>query len=179
MTQTAFLERSRYYLAYEYPTKIRLGLSPVDEQVIWRRANPESNSIGNLMLHLAGNIRQWIVGGVGDSAADDRDRAAEFAATGGYTKPELIAMLDSSVRDADAVLASLSDTDLDRAVEIQGRDTTIIAAVYHVVEHFSMHTGQIIMLAKMFAPGAVKFYENAGGSAVPVWGGSERMAPKI
>lgn len=176
MTESAFLERSRYYLAYEYPTKIRLALSPVDEQVIWKRANAESNSIGNLMLHLAGNIRQWVVGGVGGTETD-RDRAGEFAATGGFTKTELIAALDSSVRDADKVLASLADSDLERSVVIQGRDTTIIAAIYHVVEHFSMHTGQIIMLAKMFAPGSVKFYENAGGIAIPVWGGSERMSP--
>ena len=176
MTESAFLERSRYYLAYEYPTKIRLALSPVDEQVIWKRANAESNSIGNLMLHLAGNIRQWIVGGVGGTETD-RDRAGEFAASGGFMKTELIAALDSSVRDADKVLASLTDSDLERSVVIQGRDTTIIAAIYHVVEHFSMHTGQIIMLAKMFAPGSVKFYENAGGIAIPVWGGSERMSP--
>lgn len=175
MSQSAFLERSRYYLAYEYPTKIRLALGTADEQIIWKRANAESNSIGNLLLHLAGNIRQWIVGGVGGQASD-RDREAEFAATGGFTKSELIAMLDSSVRDADKVLASLSDAELDRSVVIQGRDTTIIAAVYHVVEHFSMHTGQIIMLAKMFAPGSVKFYENAGGIAIPLWGGSEKMS---
>jgi uncharacterized damage-inducible protein DinB len=176
MTESAFLERSRYYLAYEYPTKIRLALSPVDEQVIWKRHNAESNSIGNLMLHLAGNIRQWIVGGVG-GIETERDRAGEFAANGGFTKPELIAALDSSVRDADKVLASLAESDLERALVIQGRDTTAIAAIYHVVEHFSMHTGQIIMLAKMFAPGSVKFYENAGGIAIPLWGGSERMSP--
>jgi uncharacterized damage-inducible protein DinB len=175
MTESAFLERSRYYLAYEYPTKIRLALSPIDEQVVWKRANAESNSIGNLMLHLAGNIRQWVVGGVGGNEPE-RDREGEFAATGGFTKSELIAALDSSVRDADKVLASLGDSDLERSVVIQGRDTTVIAAIYHVVEHFSMHTGQIIMLAKMFAPGSVKFYENAGGTAIPLWGGSERMS---
>ena len=84
-------------------------------------------------------------------------------------------MLDSAFRDADKVLASLADAELDRSVVIQGRETTTIAAVYHVVEHFSMHTGQIIMLAKMFAPGSVKFYENAGGIAIPLWGGSERI----
>jgi uncharacterized damage-inducible protein DinB len=176
MIESAFLERSRYYLAYEYPTKIRLALSPIDEQVIWKRANAESNSIGNLMLHLAGNIRQWIVGGVAGTDTE-RDREGEFAATGGFMKSELIAALDSSVRDADKVLASLTESDLERSVVIQGRDTTVIAAIYHVVEHFSMHTGQIIMLAKMFAPGTVKFYENAGGIAIPLWGGSERMAP--
>jgi uncharacterized damage-inducible protein DinB len=174
MPESEFLERSRYYLAYEYPTKIRLAVTPLDETLVWHRANAESNSIGNLLLHLAGNIRQWIVSGIG-GAPSDRDRAAEFAATSGYTKSELLSLLSGSVMDADKVLADLSVADLDRQATIQGRDTTIRAAIYHVVEHFSMHTGQIIMLAKMDNPGAVKFYEDAGGIAVPLWGGSERM----
>lgn len=174
MTDNQFLERSRYYLAYEYPTKIRLAVSALDETVIWHRANEESNSIGNLLLHLAGNIRQWIVSGLG-GAPVDRDRAGEFAATSGYTKVELLSLLSGSVTDADKVMANLTTADLDRSVTIQGRDTSILAAIYHVVEHFSMHTGQIIMLAKMHSPGAVKFYDDAGGVALPVWGGSEKM----
>lgn len=176
MSDSAFLERSRYYLAYEYPTKIRLALGAVDEQVIWKRANAESNSIGNLLLHLAGNIRQWIVSGIGGGESE-RDRAAEFAATDGYTKRELLALLDSAVRDADRVLAGLPQGDLERNVTIQGRETTVLAAVYHVVEHFAMHTGQIILLAKEHVPGAIRFYENAGGVAIPVWGGKEGIVP--
>jgi hypothetical protein len=61
-------------------------------------------------------------------------------------------------------------------VTIQGRETTVLGAIYHVVEHFSMHTGQIILLAKMYAPGTVKFYEDAGGLAIPLWGGREGSA---
>ena len=174
MTQNEFLERSRYYLAYEYPTKIRLAVEAVDETVIWKRANEESNSIGNLLLHLAGNVREWIVCGVG-GAVSTRNRASEFAARDGLMKSELLSQLTASVLDADRVLASVSDSDLEKEVTIQGRETTILAAVYHVVEHFSMHTGQIIMLAKMYKPGAVSFYDNADGIAVPRWGGMERI----
>ena len=174
MTQNEFLERSRYYLAYEYPTKIRLAVEAVDETVIWKRANEESNSIGNLLLHLAGNVREWIVSGVG-GAVSTRNRASEFAARDGLMKSELLSQLTASVLDADRVLASVSDSDLEKEVTIQGRETTILAAVYHVVEHFSMHTGQIIMLAKMHKPGAVSFYDNSNGVAVPRWGGVERM----
>ena len=174
MPETPFLERSRYYLAYEYPTKIRLAVDPLDETAIWHRPNSESNSIGNLLLHLAGNIRQWIVSGIGGQASE-RDRSAEFAATSGHTKAELLSLLGASVKDADGVLANLGVGDLDREVTIQGRETTVLAAVYHVVEHFSMHTGQIILLAKVERPGAVKFYEDAGGVAIPLWGGAERM----
>jgi uncharacterized damage-inducible protein DinB len=175
MSEPVFVERSRYYLAYEYPTKIRLALEPLDETHIWKRENPDSNSIGNLMLHLAGNIRQWIVGGVGGEPCD-RNREAEFAATGGVTKSELLSRLTASVTDADRVLARLSEEDLERNVTIQGRETTVFAAVYHVVEHFSMHTGQIIMLAKMYSSRPLRFYENAGGIAIPLWGGSEKMS---
>jgi uncharacterized damage-inducible protein DinB len=174
MIQNPFLERSRYYLAYEYPTKIRLALEALDETAIWARANDESNSIANLLLHLAGNVREWIVCGVGGSLSS-RDRASEFAAKQGFTKSELLTLIGSSVLDADNVLAQLSDADLYREVTIQARETTIFAAVYHVVEHFSMHTGQIIMLAKIHKPGAVHFYENADGIAIPLWGGTERM----
>ncbi len=175
MSQPPFLERSRYYLAQEYPAKIRLSVTPLDETSIWQRANDDSNSIGNLLLHLAGNIRQWIVSGIG-GVASVRDRAGEFAAHGGHAKAELLDLLEASVRDADGVLASLGESDFDRNVTIQGRATTVFSAIYHVVEHFSTHTGQIIMLAKMYAPGQVKFYEDAGGLAVPLWGGSERIA---
>jgi uncharacterized damage-inducible protein DinB len=174
MTQNPFLERSRYYLAYEYPTKIRLAVEALDETVIWKRANEESNSIGNLLLHLSGNVREWIVCGIGN-VASDRNRAAEFAAKDGLTKSQLLSGLTSSVLGADKVLESLTDADLDKEITIQGRDTTVFAAVYHVVEHFSMHTGQIIMLAKIHKPGAINFYQNAGGIAVPLWGGAERM----
>lgn len=176
MNQAAFLGQSRHYLAYEYPAKIRIALDALPPDVIWRRANEESNSIGNLMVHLAGNIRQWIVSGVGGESSD-RDRAAEFAMRDGAPAHELVTLLERAVRDADAVLAGLGESDLERSVTIQGRDTTILAAVYHVVEHFAMHTGQILLLAKMYAPGSVKFYEDAGGVAIPLWGGSEGMQP--
>ena len=172
MAEQNFLERSRYYLAEEYPAKIRLAVSPLSDEVIWRRANPESNSIANLLLHLSGNIQQWIVSGIG-GRADDRHRASEFTTTGGYSADELLDRLDATTAEADGVLAKLREADLSRHVVIQGRETTILGAVYHVVEHFSTHTGQIILLAKMYAPGSVKFYEDAGGIAVPLWGGSE------
>jgi uncharacterized damage-inducible protein DinB len=172
MTEPAFVERSRHYLRYEYPTKIRLSVEKLDEDAIWHRFNEGSNSIGNLLLHLAGNIRQWIVTGVG-GVEGDRNRAAEFSARSGPPRDDLLAILDRAVRDADAVLARLTEADLRRSMTIQGRDTTVMGAVYHVVEHFAMHTGQIILLAKIHSPGAVKFYEDAGGIAIPLWGGSE------
>src|SRR5438876_11140845 len=77
-TGAAFLAQSREYLTGHYLPKIGAAIGRLAEADLWWRPNEASNSIGNLMLHLAGNIRQWIVSGVG-GAPDERDRAAEFA----------------------------------------------------------------------------------------------------
>lgn len=177
MAGHSFLERSRYYLAYEYPTKIRLAVGPLPDDVVWRRPHDESNSIGNLLLHLAGNVGQWIVGGVG-GRPHERERSAEFAARGGPGGAQLLTRLEQALVEADDVLAQLEIGNLPEKLTIQGRETTVLGAVYHVVEHFSMHTGQILLLAKMYSPGSVKFYEDAGGVAIPLWGGEEGRVRK-
>ncbi|MEO5903185.1 MAG: DinB family protein [Gemmatimonadaceae bacterium] len=176
MSPEIFINKSRYYLATEYPSKIRLAVAKLSHEEVWQRANDQSNSIGNLIVHLAGNVRHWIVAGIG-GATSNRDRSAEFAMRGGRAADELLALLDDAVRDADNVIASLTDADLIRDCTIQDRDTTVLAAIYHVVEHFSMHTGQIIMLAKIYSPGSVRFYDDAAGRAVPLWGGREGIEP--
>ena len=163
---TEFLAQSRRYLASEYPTKIRLCLDVLPADAIWRRDDDASNSIGNLLLHLSGNIRQWIISGVG-GAPDARRRHVEFDAREGDAGAALMERLFATVREADEVLASLDATRLAERRTIQGREVSVLDAVYHVVEHFSMHTGQIILLAKRFAPGRVQFYEDAGGLARP------------
>ena len=119
-------------------------------------------------------MRQWIVCGVGQ-AVDTRDRAAEFAARAGPSAAELLATLETAVAEADRVLAALSPASLLEQRTIQGRTITVLEAVYHVVEHFGQHLGQIILIAKASAPGTVRFYEDAGGLARPLWG-SEKGA---
>ena len=163
-----FLARSRHYLGVEYRIKIRAAVETMSADALWWRANEQSNSVGNLLMHLAGNIRQWIVGGIGRQP-NTRDRAGEFAARGGANAEELLADLDRALDEVDAVLAGLSEADLATSRTIQGRDVSVFEAVYHVTEHFAMHAGQIILIAKMQTPGAVKFYEDAGGLARPVW----------
>jgi uncharacterized damage-inducible protein DinB len=165
---SAFLTRSRHYLAYEYPAKIRLCLNQLPAEALWRRSDEESNSVGNLLLHLNGNVRQWIVSSVG-GAADERNRSGEFAARAGASAEALFDALRSTLDAADAVMAGLSAADLVSRRVIQGRDVAVLDAVYHVVEHFSLHTGQIILLTKLYAPGGIRFYEDAGGLAVPRW----------
>jgi hypothetical protein len=124
-------------------------------------------------MHLAGNVRQWIVSGVG-GAADVRDRAGEFGARDGSDAAKLLSALDTALDDTDAVLAKLTAADLAASRLIQGRDVNVMEAIYHVVEHFAGHTYQIVLVAKMHSPGAIRFYEDAGGLARPVWPGLTR-----
>jgi uncharacterized damage-inducible protein DinB len=165
---TAFLARSRSYLTDEYRIKIRRAVEALPAERLWARPDAQSNSVGNLLLHLEGNVRQWIVGAVG-GRRDVRDRASEFSTTGGATADELLARLDRALDEADAVLARLSIEELDERRLVQGRDVTVLDAVYQVVQHFALHLGQIILVAKAETPGAVRFYEDAGGLARPIW----------
>jgi uncharacterized damage-inducible protein DinB len=165
-TAQAFLEQSRRYLVREYPTKIQRCLDVLPAEALWRRDDESENSIGNLLLHLAGNVRQWIVAGVG-GAADVRERSEEFSARAGDDAPTLMQRLRETLAEVDVVLARLDARQLGEVRRIQGRDVNVLDAVYHVVEHFSMHTGQIILLTKRYAPGRVQFYEDAGGLAIP------------
>ena len=152
---------SRQYLR-EYLTKIRLSVSVLDERVVWARPNEASNSIGNLMLHLAGNARQWIVSGVGGTV-DVRDRQAEFDQRDAVPVSELIDRLEQTIIDVDRVLGRLSPDDLRGRRVIQNNEVSVFEAIYHVVEHFSMHTGQIILLAKADQADRIRFYEMVDG----------------
>ena len=152
---------SRRYFR-EYLTKIRLSVSVLDDRVIWARPNESSNSIGNLMLHLAGNVRQWIVSGIGGEP-DVRNRQAEFDQRDPIPATELIDKLETAISDVDRVLASLKPEDMFTRRTIQANDVTVLEAVYHVVEHFSMHTGQIILLAKADQADRVRFYDMVDG----------------
>ena len=165
---TRFLARSRHYLCVEYPAKLTMAVRSIPADRLWWRANESSNSVGNLLLHLTGNVRQWIVSGVG-GAPDVRHRDAEFAAHDGADAETLLARLHAAVQDVDAVLVRLTPESLGESRLIQGRETTVFSAVYHVVEHFSGHTGQIILLAKQFTPQAVRFYDDTGGLAKPLF----------
>lgn len=143
-----FIAEARRHLMQEYLPWLRACLAKLSEEDIWWRANQASNSIGNLILHLCGNTRQWIIHGVG-GAADGRDRTAEFAARETLRKNELLQKLETTLAEVDAVLANLSLEKLASRKVIQGFNVTVLGAVFHVVEHFSYHTGQIILITKM------------------------------
>jgi uncharacterized damage-inducible protein DinB len=161
----SFIAASRAYFADDYLPKIERCLELLSDEQIWWRANPQSNSIGNLLLHLSGNVRQWIVSGLG-GAPDERDRDSEFAQRGMVSRDELLTRLKQTLNEADAALAEFDVDKLLGRHTIQGCDVTAMSAIYHVVEHFSMHTGQIIMMSKMFAEVDLGFYDFV--DAVPV-----------
>jgi uncharacterized damage-inducible protein DinB len=143
-----FIDKSRKYLSEDYLIKIEKAVALLSDDDLWWRANEASNSIGNLMLHLAGSTRMWVVHGVG-GGEDHRNRQAEFDERTPRPRTELLELLRASVADADAVIAACTSEQLAASREVRGRPITGLAAIYHAVEHFAMHTGQILMLAKM------------------------------
>lgn len=163
-----FLAASREYLLGQYLPQIRMSVNALGEADIWWRPIGGSNCIGNLILHIDGNAQQWILGGVA-GRGDVRDRDAEFAAIDGHGKASLLERLGATFTQIDEALANVTPDQLDDARVIQGAHTTVFDAIFHVVEHVSMHTGQIIQLAKWRAPGAVRMYDATSTSFTPLW----------
>ena len=151
--------------------RIEVCLSKLDDERIWERPNTASNSAGNLCLHLAGNVRQWILSGIA-AQPDNRRRDEEFAAQGGFSRDELLARLRATLSEACAVIDSLDEARLGETVRPQGYEVTVLEAVYHVVEHFTMHTGQIMLLTKAATGEDLGFYRHLSrGGSGPAGGG--------
>ena len=164
----AFIQNSRVFLREEYLPKIERCLEQLTDEQVWRRPNPQSNSIGNLILHLCGNARQWIVCGLGDET-DRRERQAEFDERRIIARDELLVLLRKTIADVDNILAGFDARRLLNHYLIQGTENTALAAIFHVTEHFSMHTGQIILLTKMLANLDLVFYDFSSGKPVHTW----------
>ena len=152
-----FLDKSRRLISQDYLPKIHRCLDTISESDIWWRPNDASNSIGNLVLHLCGNVTMWILGGVGGRPFE-RHRQMEFDERRELPAADLRRRIATVVVEADAVLAGLDGTELQTRRQIQGYDVTVLEAIYHVVEHFGMHTGQIIFLAKARAGRDLKLW---------------------
>jgi len=153
-----FLVHSAHLLRDEFLTKIREAVELLSDEEIWARAGDPSNSIGNLLLHLAGNVRQHIISGFGD-VDDTRNRPAEFAARGGTSKRELLAALEHTVTEACVILERFDPARLSEHRTIQGREVLLFDDLYHVVEHFSYHTGQIVFAVKALKQRGFDWYK--------------------
>jgi uncharacterized damage-inducible protein DinB len=104
-------------------------------------------------------VRQWIISSLGGEP-DRRDRDSEFAARGGRSKTQLLEQLRATVAEAVAVIRAVPADRLSERRVIQGYDESVLGAIYHVVEHFSMHTGQIIFITKMLTSADLGFYRH-------------------
>jgi hypothetical protein len=152
-----FLEFSRWKLLDEYWPRLRRSVESLTDEQVWWRPNEASNSVGNLVLHLNGNVGQWLVASF-NGVEDVRNRPHEFAARQTLPAAALLERLGATMDEASAVLARLTETDLLRTLHIQGYEVSGVEAVYQVVEHFGMHYGQILYITKLVRGENLGFY---------------------
>jgi hypothetical protein len=154
----AFLEFSRHKLLEEYWPRLRASVDLLTDEQVWWRPNQASNSIGNLILHLNGNVRQWLVAAFTRSE-DARDRPAEFAGRQLIPAARLLDTLGLTMQEVAVVLPRISEPDLLATFDVQGYTVTGLDAVYQVVEHFGMHYGQIVYITKLLRGADLGFYK--------------------
>jgi len=161
-----FIEASRIFLSGDFLPKLMHCLEEMPDQDLWWRPNEQSNSVGNLILHLCGNMQQWIMNSM-DGGKFERNRDAEFSSRGPLPKGELIAGIRTVVNEVDRVLASLSTAGLLERFPVQVYSTSRLQAIYHVVEHFSYHLGQILYIYKMRTGKDPGFYRDLSNPLNP------------
>ncbi|HEY5407859.1 MAG TPA: DinB family protein, partial [Ginsengibacter sp.] len=151
-----FISQSVYRIN-ENTKRILKCLNEIDETETWQRSNENSNSIGNIILHLCGNIRQYAISALGETE-DVRMRDKEFSARNGFTKNELFSELRSTVDEAVRIIESLNEERLLKTYSVQGFDLSGIGIIIHVTEHYSYHTGQIAFSIKQLKNKDLGFY---------------------
>jgi len=143
----ALLKECRRRLFDESLPRIRKCLGQMTLDEIWSRPNEQSNSVGNLVLHLAGNVRQYVIATLG-GVPDVRERQKEFDEKGPLPTAELLDRLEKSMAEVSAVLDRLEPSTLLQTHRVQGFVESGLSILVHVVEHFSYHTGQIAYIVK-------------------------------
>jgi uncharacterized damage-inducible protein DinB len=165
MTHPVITQAERV-LRQVYLPRLVSCLEQLSREQIWWRPNEASNSVGNLVLHLTGNVRQWIISGLG-GAPDVRQRDLEFSARGPLSRRALVGRLRKTVVEACRVLEKLLPEELTRVHTIQKYQVTGMEAAFHVAEHFSHHAGQIILLTKLLTGSDLKFTQLPGERKPP------------
>jgi uncharacterized damage-inducible protein DinB len=155
--QREFIDQSVHRID-ENTKRLRACLDELDELETWKRPNENSNSIGNLILHLCGNIRQYAISSLGN-IPDVRERDKEFSADGGYSKYELLDRLTSTIDQAKDVMRTADVAELLRKRHVQGYIYSGIGIIIHITEHYSYHTGQIIFWMKLLKNKDMGFYK--------------------
>jgi len=126
---------------------LEVCLKKLTDDQVWQRQGAHENAVGNLVLHLCGNARQWVMHGVG-GVPDVRVRDAEFSADRGMSGAELVALFQSTMAEAKNVIAAVPAERMVERITPQGRDVSVLEAIYQVVGHVQQHVGQIILLTK-------------------------------
>ncbi len=151
-----FIDQSVLRMAENTP-KIMKCLDQLTEEQIWLRPNQASNSIGNIILHLCGNIGQYIISSLGNQP-DTRHRDSEFSASGGFNKNGLREKMTNTVGKAIDVIKSVDEPELMKIHSVQGFDLSGVGIIIHVTEHYSHHTGQMIFWTKQLTAHDLGFY---------------------
>jgi uncharacterized damage-inducible protein DinB len=157
-----FLEASRVFLRLDFLPKLLHCLNAMTDDQIWWRPNEQSNSVGNLVLHLRGNLKQWIVASLGGQTFH-RERDAEFETRARVPRVELISAIESAVTEVESVLLNFPTAQLLVPYPVQVYQVSALQAVYHVVEHFSYHLGQILYIYKLQTAIDPGFYRHLTG----------------
>ncbi len=139
--------------------RIKTCLDQLNENQIWHRSNSHTNSIANLILHLNGNITQYILSSLGKEP-DERQRAVEFSIEKGTNKEELILLISKCISKANQVIRETKEQRLLKEEIVQGFRMTGLSNLVHVCEHLSYHTGQIALLTKIITNQDLRFYDN-------------------
>lgn len=157
MLYKEFLQQSAYRINLNYP-RLKTCIDMLSDTEIWQRPNSSSNSVGNLVLHLCGNMTQYIISALGKNK-DDRNRDSEFSAKEGFTAAELLDKMKAVNDNCVTIITGLKEEQLAAKYEVQGYTMSGIAIIIHVTEHYSYHTGQIVFLTKSLKDTDTGFYK--------------------
>ncbi|MCB9283637.1 MAG: DUF1572 family protein [Lewinellaceae bacterium] len=157
--RNALVEETRRRLIGESIPRLRHCLDILSDEEIWRRPSPKSNSVGNLVLHLCGNARQWIGAGLGQ-LPDIRNRQAEFDENGPVPREELLQLIRETEEMMEKVLENVQAEDLLRMHAVQTFEESGLSILVHVVEHFSYHVGQVSYFTKALKDADLGYYRD-------------------
>ncbi len=156
--KTEIIAQLRIRVFEESVPRIKKCLAELTDAEIWWRPNDNSNAIGNLVLHLCGNARQWILSGIG-GAPDKRERQKEFDQRDIIPKAELLKLLDDLIAEIAVLLPSITAKELLRVRPVQIYQETGISILIHVIEHFSYHVGQMTVIVKSLKNKQLGYYK--------------------
>ena len=153
---SAYLAWCRNRLLNHYWSRVQRCVTELSNEQIWWREHESNNSVGNLVLHLTGNLNQFVLATFG-GAPDTRDKEREFAERTPVSKAELLQGLEAALRESDRILAQFNPDRFTETTVLQGRERTYLEVLAIVLEHFALHTGQIIYVAKLKTGKDIKF----------------------